>query len=231
MSSTDELIAYLRTFVTDERWERLNEVLSLRTRRLTVVLEDIYQPHNASAVLRSCDCFGVQDVHIIENENRFSPSSEVTVGSDQWLTLQRYRGEGDNTLGCLRRLREEGYRLVATTPHESDEKETVDIDRLSLERPTALLFGSELPGLSDRAMQEADLCARVPMLGFSESYNISVSAALCLYELSLRMRRSLPREQWELPESYRRELLLRWLKNSLRAGEELAEKFLRERER
>ncbi|MDZ7773700.1 MAG: RNA methyltransferase [Balneolaceae bacterium] len=230
MSSTDELIAHLRTFVTDERWERLNEVLSQRTRRLTVVLEDIYQPHNASAVLRSCDCFGIQDVHIIENENRFTLSSEVTVGSDQWLTLERYRGEEDNTRRCLRHLREGGYRLVATTPHEEGEKETVDIDRLPLDRPIALLFGSELPGLTGRALEEADLCTRIPMLGFSESYNISVSAALSLYELSLRMRRTLPRDKWELPEQDRRGLLLRWLKTSLRAGEELAEKFLRERE-
>lgn len=215
-----ELIRYFRDFLTDERWERLNRVLDLRTRRIAVVLEDIYQPHNASAVLRSCDCFGVQDIHVIENRNDFDPSSGVTIGADRWLSLHRYGEEGeDNTRRCLSLLRERGYRLVATTPHEED----MLIEDLPLDRPLALMFGAELEGLSEKALEAADLCARVPMYGFSESYNISVSAALCLYELSRRMRRE--REDWPLDGDEKRELLLEWMRESIRASDLLEERF------
>lgn len=218
------LISYFRTFLTEERWNRMNRVLDQRTRRLTVVLEDIYQPHNASAVLRSCDCFGVQDVHVIEKENRFDPSSDVTIGADRWLSIRRYDdAEGDNTGRCLESLREKGYRLAATTPHEQDTM----VEDLPMDRPVALLFGAELTGLSSDALDAADVKVGIPMFGFSESYNISVSAALCLYELSLRVRRE--RDDWELTEREKSDILLEWMRRSVRGDEMLERKFREER--
>ncbi|SMO78207.1 TrmH family RNA methyltransferase [Fodinibius sediminis] len=217
---------HLLQFITEDRRRRINEVLDQRSRFLSVVLEDLYQPHNASAVLRSCDCFGVQDVHIIENENRFNPSKGVTIGSDQWLSLHKYNasGDGENTRRCYRQLREQGYRLVATTPHEDD----VTIDQVPLDQKTALVFGSELTGLSDVALEEADAYARIPMVGFSESFNISVSAALCLYELSTRLRRE--GTGWELTEDEKRDLRLEWVRKSVRAADKIEERFLAERQ-
>lgn len=221
------LIEYLAEFATEERINRINVVLESRTRHLTVVLEDVYQPHNASAVLRSCDCFGIQDAHIIENENSFDPDSGVTVGSDQWLTLHHYAdsaGDVKNTARCLDKLREEGYTIAAMTPH----KEDVVIGELPVDRKTALLFGTELEGLSDEAMQHADRFAKIPMYGFSESFNISVSAALALYEMTSRLRES--GIEWQLSSEEQISLRLEWLKQSIRAGEELAQKFLEETE-
>ncbi|MDX1586576.1 MAG: TrmH family RNA methyltransferase, partial [Balneolaceae bacterium] len=87
---TNELIDYLKQFLTVQRWETMNQVLDCRTRHIAVVLEDLYQSQNASAVLRSCDCFGVQDVHVIENRYDFDPSKSVTIGADQWLSLYNY---------------------------------------------------------------------------------------------------------------------------------------------
>lgn len=218
--TTEKLVSYLREFIIDERWESLNKVLEERTRHICVVLEDIYQSHNASAVLRSCDCFGIQDVHIIENDNNFSLSKGVTIGADRWLTLAKYREKKvNNTRACLNKLRKEGYRIIATTPHEQD----VTIDQLPIDQKTALLFGAELEGLSEQAMNMADGYAKIPIHGFSESYNISVSAALCLYELTSRLRKSDIR--WQLPEDQKTELLLNWLEKSIRASEQLKEKF------
>lgn len=219
MSHDKNLIAYLREFVTEERWGRISEVLHQRTRHLTVVLEDIYQPHNASAVLRSCECFGIQDVHIIENRNEFDPNTGVTIGADQWLTLHRYRGKGgDYTRKAFDRLKSEGYRLVATTPHTE-----MEIGELPVAPRTALVFGAELEGLSDYAIKHADARVRIPLHGFSESYNISVSAALCLYDLTQRLRAS--KTDWRLSEQERNDLKLEWLKNSVRAADKLQEKF------
>ena len=115
-----ELIAHLRPLVTNERWNRFQEVLSERTNYLTVVLENIYQPLNASAVLRSADCFGIQDVHVIENYNEFTPNREVAMGASRWLNIQRYNEENNNTLQCIQKLKKKGYRIVATTPHKND---------------------------------------------------------------------------------------------------------------
>jgi tRNA (guanosine-2'-O-)-methyltransferase len=220
-----KLIPFLRQFATEDRWQRINNVIDKRTCYLSVILEDIYQPHNASAVLRSCDCFGIQDVHIIENKNDFDPNQGVTIGADQWISLQSYNQPGkNNTELCYRQLKEKGYQIIATTPHEQD----MTIDEVSLDQKTALVFGAELTGLSDYALDHADGYAKIPMVGFSESFNISVSAALCLYELSTRLRKS--RDDWVLTKSEKLDLQFEWLKKSVRAPEKLIQRYLEEQQ-
>lgn len=218
-----QLVQHLREFVTDDRWQTLNEVLDKRTRYLTVVLEDIYQPHNASAVLRSCDCFGIQDVHVIENRNEFDPNEGVTIGADKWISLYTYNEQQkNNTRQCYQQLREEGYRIIATTPHQDD----TTIDEIPMDQKTALVFGAEMAGLSDYALEQADGYAKIPMVGFSESFNISVGAALCLYELSTRLRNT--RDDWSLADHEKLELQLDWLKKSIRASHQLVQRYLDE---
>lgn len=221
-----DLIEYLREFVTEDRWERINEIIDARTRYLSVVVEDIYQPHNASAVLRSCDGFGIQDAHIIENHNEFDPSSQVTIGADQWLSLHRYNKPGaDNTEACLSGLKKQGYKIIATTPHEND----VNLNNLSLNEPVAVVFGTELDGISERAAELADGFMKIPMYGFSESFNISVSAAICMYNLSRRLRDPESGINWQLSEEEKTDLRLNWLRKSIKAGEQLQKKFLDEK--
>lgn len=220
-SKQTELINYLRDFATDERWQKIEAVVHQRTRHLTVVVEDIYQPHNASAVLRSCDGFGVQDVHIIENNNQFEASSQVTIGADQWLSLSRYKEPNtDNTEACFNHLKQVGYKIIATSPHEDD----VNLNDLPITEKTALVFGTELNGISDRAKELADGFVKIPMAGFSESFNISVSAAVCLYNLTRRLRAS--QVDWMLSEEEMEALKLTWLKQSIKAGEQLEKAFL-----
>ncbi len=181
-----ELLAYLSGFVSQHKLERFEAVLRERTRSLTVVLEDIYLRQNVSACLRSCDCFGIQDVHIIENEHPFRVNRDIARGAAQWLTLRRYRGEVNNTHACLEALKEQGYRIVATTPRPDAQP----LDALELQQKTALLFGSEHAGLSKSALDMADGFVQIPMHGFTGSFNLSVAVAVCLYELSSRLRRS-----------------------------------------
>lgn len=216
-----ELVNYLREFATESRWETITEVAEQRTRHVTVVVEDIYQSHNASAVLRSCDGFGIQDVHIIENKNEFDASSQVTIGADQWLTLHRYKEKGvDNTEACFKKLKEQGYKLIATTPHEDD----TNLNDLPITDKTALVFGSEIDGISDRAKELADGFVKIPMAGFSESFNISVSAAVCLYNITRRLKES--DIGWKLSEKELDDLKYQWLKKSIKAGDRLEKAFL-----
>ena len=116
----DKLILYLQQFVTERRLKLFDSRLENRTRYLTVVLEDIFQPHNASAVMRSCECFGIQDLHIIENRNAYRINPDVALGSYKWLTLKRYNLPGDNTTRALVLLKQEGYRIVAAMPHKGN---------------------------------------------------------------------------------------------------------------
>ncbi len=217
--SAERLVAeeeVLRRFVTDQRWERMQHVLDQRSRYITAAVEDIYQPHNGSAVLRSCDAFGVQDVHIIENRNRYQVNPGVELGTAQWLSLFRYRAPADavspeGTEEAVRALRSAGYRIVATTPHRDD----VDLEGLCLtDGPIAIFFGAEKEGLSNTILDTADEYLRIPMRGFVESLNISVSAAICLNRLGDRLRtEAIP---WRLSETDRRRILNRWLYRSVK---------------
>ncbi len=220
-----ELTEYLKDFITESRFETINRVLEQRTRHITVVLEDLYQPHNASAVLRSCDGFGIQDVHVIENRNSFDPSSEVSIGADQWLSLYSYnKADTDNTTICISALKKKGYKVIATTPHEEDS----DLYELDIQDPVALVFGTELEGVTPRVMEQADGFVKIPMYGFSESFNISVSAAICMYDLTTRLRQS--GVDWGLSRTEKARLRYEWIKQSVKAGDQLIARYLSDKE-
>lgn len=213
------LIDYLSNFASDNRRSKFDEVLNNRTRHITIALEDIYQPHNASAVLRSCDCFGIQDVHIIENENSYTVNPDVALGSSKWLTLKKYNRQENNTLDCIRALKGKGYRIVATTPHEKD----CTIHELPVDTKLALFFGTELKGISATVREHADEFVRIPMFGFTESFNISVSAALCLHTLIHKLHQ-LP-VVWQLTEAEKDELVLTWLRKSINKSDLIEQEF------
>jgi len=218
----EKLIEHLSGFITERRLQLFNTLLNLRTRYITVVLEDIYQAHNASAVLRSCECFGVQDVHIIENHNPYKISPDVALGANKWLSLYRYNHPADNTLNALHALKAKGYRIIATTPHKNDcFLEDFDYTKGKF----ALLFGSELNGLSSTAISLADEFIKIPMAGFTESLNISVTAALCIHHLTGKIRtvKTIP---WRLTPDEQQDIKLCWLKNSIRKSDLLQKAFL-----
>jgi len=216
-----KLLGHLLDFITSERKARFSEVLAHRTRYITIILEDIYQSHNASAALRSCDCFGLQDVHIIENRNKYEVNPDVALGSAKWLTLYKYNKTASNTSTCIRSLKEKGYSIIATTPHLED----FTPGTLPLDRRFALLFGTELNGLSEEAIGLADQFIRIPMFGFTESLNISVSAAILLHSLTMRIRNS-PLD-WALNEQEKTEVLLHWASGSIRKADIIIRDFLK----
>lgn len=220
-SITPRLIEYLSGFVTEERLGTFNSVLDNRTRYITIVLEDLYQPHNASAVLRTCDCFGIQDVHVIENRNTYSVNPDIALGSNKWLTLNKYNRTESNTLETYDALRSAGYRIIATT-HHRDDKTPEDFDLRK--GKAALVFGTELEGLSETAINEADEYLQIPMFGFTESFNISVAVAIILYQLTTRLRRS--GIGWKLTQTEKRELKLAWLKKSIKKSDLLIREFI-----
>jgi len=213
-----ELLEYLMSFISEERKERFDNVLANRTRHVTIAMENSTDGHNTSAVMRSCECFGVQDIHVIENGSYIKPAKNVTNGAYKWLTINRYSETENNTLACIQSLRSKGYRIVATTPHIFDKA----VHELDISKPVALFFGQERDGISEILMQEADEFAIIPMQGFSESFNVSVAASIMLYDLTQRLRANTStswkltdeeiieiKKDWTLKSIFRPELLIR----------------------
>jgi tRNA (guanosine-2'-O-)-methyltransferase len=195
------------------------EVLHNRTRYITVVLEDIYQSQNASAAVRTCDCFGVQDLHIVENRHVYKLNPKVVHGASKWVDMHRYEETVNNTTCCLETLRSAGYRIVGTTPS----KIAKSVHDLDIDKPTALVFGTEATGLSEAAVGLCDEMVTYPMYGFTESLNISVSVSLCLSSLISRLRIS--DVNWHLPEKEKEALRLQWYKNSVQRPDILEREF------
>lgn len=220
---TLDLIEHMSECVTKKRLANFKKVLLERTRYITILLEDIYQSQNASAVLRTCDCTGIQDVHIVEERNEYEINRDVALGADQWLSLN-YNNEGENNIyKTIEHLKDKGYRIVATSPH----KDGVSPEQFDLQKgKAALMFGTELSGLSDGALELADEFIQIPMAGFTESYNISVSAAITLY--TLRKRLELSSLNWKISEEEQSELLLNWLRGTIKMSDQIESKFIRD---
>ncbi len=214
-----DLLDYLKDFAPEGKLALFDKLINERTRHLTVVLEDIFQSQNASAVLRSCDCFGIQDVHIIENRYKYTVNPDVSLGSSKWLNLKKYNTKENNTIDCFKQLKAKGYKVIATSPHKDD----FSLYDMPINEKTAIVFGTEKEGLTDEALAHADGFMRIPMYGFTESFNISVSAALTLFELTKRLRES--NTNWELTETEKNEVLLNWTKNSIKMASLLEKKF------
>ena len=230
------LIDHLSGFVTKNRLELFQQVIAERTRYITVLLEDIYQSQNASAVLRTCDCLGIQDAHIVEESNEYEVNPDISLGSNQWLNVHYYDKSGENSgkahnrkpskkggkniLYAVETLRERGYRIVATSPNlKGSTPETFNLEK----GKAVIMFGTELNGLTERALRLADEFIRVPMVGFTESFNISVSAAVILYSIRKRLEES--SIAWRISEEEKGSILLDWLRNSIRMSAEIERKF------
>jgi tRNA (guanosine-2'-O-)-methyltransferase len=214
-----KFLNHLEAFVTDKRKETFTKVLEERTRHFTVVLEDIFQPHNSSAVIRSCDIFGVQDVHVIQNKYSSTVSRHVAKGSQKWLDIKKYNQSATNTQDCLDDLRKDGYQIIATTPHN----ESCFLHEFDITKKSAFVFGVEKEGVSEYTMNQADGFLKIPMVGFTESLNISVAAAIILQDITTKLRASTV--DWQLSDQEKRELYFDWVHKSIKSIEKISERY------
>lgn len=218
---THELVKHLKEFIVKERRILFEAKIQERTQHLTIALENIFQGRNISASIRSADCFGIQDVHIIENDNLFNNDPEVSMGAEKWITTKRYNKYKHNSLKAIERLRAKGYQIIATTPHNAN-CSLYDLE--ITKKKIAIFFGSEVKGCSKETLKLADKKIRIPMYGFTESYNISVSVSLCLQHLVYKMRQS--NVKWKLTINQQEKVMLQWLRNSIKASEKIEEQYL-----
>lgn len=216
---SEGLYTVLSEHLTPRKRELFDSIASLRTRHLTLVLEDVYQAQNSSAVLRSMESWGIQDIYAIENSNTFLMHRRIAKGAFDWLTVHRFHEHKNNTLACMADLKSKGYKVVATALH----KNAIPLEELDITQKTAIVMGTELSGVSDAILEQADENVVIPMHGFTESLNVSVAASVIMQHLSNKLRKSnIP---WQLTEEEQLELKIEWAKQSIHWSKHLVEMY------
>jgi tRNA (guanosine-2'-O-)-methyltransferase len=213
-----DYLKFLENILTDERKERFATVLANRTNHFTVAMEDIFQLHNTSAVMRSCEVFGVQELNVVEEKYGKSIDKEIAMGAQKWVDVNRF----ESITNCIKSLKSKGYQIIATTPHEND----CMLDDFDITKRSAFFFGTERNGLSEEVLENADGFLKIPMVGFTESLNISVSAAITLQNLTYRLRKS--DIKWQLSEEEILVKRMQWAKNSIKDIKRIEVRYLQE---
>ena len=210
-----KLLEHLETYLTEKRKQRFDAVLEQRTKHFTVATEDVYQLHNTSAVIRSCDVFGIQEINIVEERNTKRIDREIAMGAQKWVDLNRFNSVKD----CIKDLKQKGYQIVATTPHTND----CLLQNFDITKKSCFFFGRETEGLSDEVISQADSFLKIPMVGFTESLNISVSAAIILQHITTKLKQS--DINWHLTIEEQQEKRLDWIKKTIKSYDEIVERY------
>lgn len=210
-----KLLEYLEDFLTENRKERFLEVLTNRTNHFTIAMEDVYQLHNTSAVMRSCEVFGIQELNVVEQKFGKRIDTEIAMGAQKWVDINRF----DSMQNCIDSVRAKGYQIIATTPHN----DSCMLHEFDITKPSAIFFGTEKQGLSQEVIEQADGFLKIPMVGFTESLNISVSAAIIIQDITSRLRQS--NINWKLNDEEILEKRLTWTKNSIKDIKRIEERY------
>ncbi|MBT8282616.1 MAG: RNA methyltransferase [Muriicola sp.] len=210
-----KLLNYLETFVSAKRLQRFEEVLHWRTRYLTVVMEDVYHQHNASAVIRSADIFGIQDVHLIEDRFSDRLDKKIALGAQKWTNIHKH----NSTEECIKSLRGQGFSIIATT----SKPEAKTIEQIPIDQKMAFVFGTEKEGLSEDALAKADELLHISMVGFTESLNVSVAVAIVLHQITKKLHSS--GENWQLSKEEKAVIRADWIKKSIKNIDKIVARF------
>ncbi|WP_417351443.1 TrmH family RNA methyltransferase [Flavobacterium alkalisoli] len=207
---------YLETFITESRKENFIKILQNRTKHFAIAIEDVFQLHNTSAVMRTCEVFGIQELNVVEEKYGKRIDKEIALGAQKWVDVNRFA----TTTNCIDDLKAKGYRIIATTPHE----ESCMLDDFDISQPAAIFFGTEKMGLSEEVLERADGFLKIPMVGFTESLNISSSAAIVIQNITSRLRKS--DIEWQLTEEEILEKRIDWTRKSIKDIDFITKKYL-----
>jgi len=216
--SLSALYQHLQQFLTDERLQKIEEQSHFSSDFVLPVMEDVYQFRNAAAIVRSAEGCGFHKIVAMEKINVFNPNLDLTKGADTWVEVEKVPA----TLDSLKTIKQKGYKIVAVSP----EKNATPLPDFKITEPVALTFGTEWQGVTEEILDFADETLAIPMFGFTQSFNVSVAAAICFYELKQKLMQSnLPHY---LNEEKKLQLKIRWAKNSIKSGEQILNKYIKD---
>ncbi|MBP7172967.1 MAG: RNA methyltransferase [Cloacibacterium sp.] len=216
ISKLSETFEYLKQFLTSDRLRKIEHYSLESSDFVLPVMEDVYQFRNAAAIIRSVEACGFHKVVALEESNTFNPNLSVTKGADTWVEVERM----PRNLASLQNIKERGYKIIAVSP----EKNAQSLPDYQLSQPIALVFGTELEGVTTEILDFADETLAIPMYGFTKSFNVSVAAAICMYELKQKLLKS--DFNYSLNKEKLLQLKIRWAVNSIRSGEEILKHYL-----
>lgn len=208
----------LRPLLTEERIRRIETVLDARLSGLVAVIENLHDPHNGAAAIRSLEGIGVAELHVAETVEHFRFSSAIAIGAEKWIDVVRHRGFP----ACAQALHDAGYTLYATVPDADDDLEVIDVSK-----PAAVVFGNEHAGLTEEAAALCDRSVAIPMHGFSQSFNLSVSVAVAMHRLAARRRQALG-QPGDLHDAKRAFLRARWYALGMRGVDAIVDRYVSE---
>ena len=216
--NNQKIFQHLQQFLTDERLEKINHFAPESSDFVLPVIEDVFQFRNAAAIVRSVEACGFHKIIAMESEHEFNPNLRVTKGAETWVEVEKL----PHNLDSLREIKNRGYKILAVSP----ENNATMLSDYDLKEPVALVFGTEAAGVSKEILDFADETLAIPMYGFTQSFNVSVAAAICVYELKQKLLRS--NLDYKLSEEKLWEMKVRWAMNSIKSGEQILAKYLRE---
>lgn len=218
MENLQAIFDYLKEFLTEERLQKIEFYSKESSDFILPVMEDVYQFRNAAAIVRSVEACGFHKIVALEKENIFEPNLRVTKGADNWVEVEKMRWHLDS----IKKIKKHGYKIIAVSP----EKNAVMLPDFEIKEPIALCFGTEWEGVTEEILDFADETLAIPMYGFTKSFNVSVAAAICMYELKQKLIKS--GLDYKLSEEKLLQTKIRWAKNSIPSGDRILEKFLKE---
>lgn len=216
--NSQKTFEYLKQFLTDERLSKIEFYAQESSDFVLPVMEDIFQFRNAAAIVRSVEACGFHKIVAMESENEFNPNLRVTKGAETWVEVEKM----PHQLESLKKIKEKGYKILAVSP----EKNAIMLPDYDLKEPVALVFGTEKEGVTEEILDFADETVAIPMYGFTKSFNVSVAAAICFYDLKQKLVKS--DFEYKLSNEKLWNLKVRWAKNSIKSGEEILQKYLME---
>lgn len=213
-----QIFEYLQQFLTDERLQKINHFAPESSDFVLPVIEDVYQFRNAAAIVRSVEACGFHKIVAMESQNKFNPNLRVTKGAETWVEVERL----PHSLDSIEMIKNRGYKIVAVSP----ENNATLLPDFQITEPVALVFGTEAEGVTDEILDFADETLAIPMYGFTRSFNVSVAAAICAYELKQKLMRS--NLDYKLSEEKLWKMKVRWAVNSIKSGEQILAKYLKD---
>ncbi|TXF75087.1 TrmH family RNA methyltransferase [Chryseobacterium sp.] len=212
----EQAFEYLKQFLSDERLRKIEHYAQESSDFVLPVMEDIFQFRNAAAIVRSVEACGFHKIVAMESENIFNPNLRVTKGAETWVEVEKM----PHTLDSLQEIKNRGYKILAVSP----EKNAVMLPDYDLREPVALVFGTEKEGVTKEILDFADETLAIPMYGFTKSFNVSVAAAICFYDLKQKLIKS--GLDYKLSEEKLWQMKVRWTVNSIQSGEQIFRKYL-----
>lgn len=216
------LLDFLKTFVLERKLHLFEQKLEYRTRHISIALENLFQEQNASAIIRTAECFGIQDIHIIETDNDFKINSDIVNGGDRWVNLHKYHSDAKQsaTINCIQNLKNSGYKIIATTPHTND----CNLDDFDTTEKFVLFFGEEKPGVSQEIINNADCFLKIPIYGFTESFNVSVAAAITMHHLQNKIIKNTS-VNWKLTKEEKEQVLFDWIEKTIPKSQKIIDYY------